>query len=389
MDNSKCPKLVDYPWIDERPVETKLHAIGTASGYMTGDGTINTSLPSIGTITKYDVTGVESVFINMTTGLSLGVTPKWCTIWVVDESDNPILMLPVDNTGNVLEKYHLTIPENGVQIWLQSERPEVHRLTKFSTVILDIQNTIDELQREISSPVNQWTGKKIVWLGTSIPYGQGTDGVASALTTYPMQVGSKLGATVVNVARPGMAIETTEDFKRKTYGSLSLTIAELQSEGATTTPYQSYENAMLGQDADLYIFDCEPNNSNWNLTDLENFSVQNWAYNDSSTFESHRNSYVGALLFLLDKLWTENPSAKVVFISEFISGSNLDSRYQGLEASKAVAEKLRIPLIDVASKLYYTPLNKSLYLNSDNVHPKQATHDRIANILSKELLTVS
>ena len=383
IDYANSPSAVEYPWLII-PASQLITPVGTANGYMADDGTINTSIASGGTITKYDVSNINSVLISISVNLSLGVNPKWCTIWVVDTDDTPILMLPVDTTGNILNNYFLRIPEGGKQLWVQSADPTVGIKSNVSDVLLSVQNLLQN-----SRATNQWSGKKIVWLGTSIPYGQGTDGTASSPTTYPMQVGAKLGANVVNVAQPGMAIETTDDFKRKTYGSLSLTIKELQSEGAATVPYQSYENAMLGQDADLYVFDCEPNNSNFDLTDLENFSVQKWAYNDSSTFESHRNSYVGALLFLLDKLWTEKPSAKVVFISEFISGADIDSKYQGLTASKAVADKLRIPLIDVASRLYYTPKNKSLYLNTDNVHPTQATHNRIANILAEELLSVN
>ena len=56
--------------------------------------------------------------------------------------------------------------------------------------INDIYNRINGLSN--SGQESGWTGKKIVWLGTSIPYGQGTDGVASAPTTYPMQIGDNL-----------------------------------------------------------------------------------------------------------------------------------------------------------------------------------------------------
>lgn len=385
IDYSQFPSRLNYPWLETKHALT---LVGKRSGYMADNGTINTSIPSGGNINKFGIEeGISKVLVSITgQNLSLNADPKWCTIWVVDSDDLPIQMYPVDTTGNELQNYIVSIPEGGKQIWTQGINSMAYAFDSIDKVINDIYNRINGLPN--SGQESGWTGKKIVWLGTSIPYGQGTDGVASAPTTYPMQIGDNLGATVINVARPGMAIETTADFKRKTYGSLSLTIAELQSEGAATTPYQSYENAMLGQNADLYVFDCEPNNSNWDLTDLENFSVQNWKYNDSSSFESHRNSYVGALLFLLDKLWTEKPSAKVVFISEFIKGANLDEQYQGAIASQAVAKKLRIPFINVAEKLYYTALNKSLYLNTDNVHPKQAAHDRIAEILTHELLLI-
>lgn len=384
IDYAKSPRDVTFPWLITE-VKNALVKTGERKGYMAYNGTINTSISSGGTISQYDLNGVKEVFVTSTTGLG-GANPQWCTIWVVNASGTPILMLPVDITTNTLNNYRVVIPDGGTQIWVQNPNPAVMIISNLDDAITEINNKIDNIAA--TRQENQWTGKKIVWLGTSIPYGQGAAGTGQAPTTYPMQVGKNLGAIMTNVAQPGMAIETTDDFKVKTFGSLSLTIAELQNQGAATTPFNSFENAMLGKDADLYVFDCEPNNSAWSLVDLENFNVQGWKYNDGSAFESHRNTYVGAFLFLLDKLWSEKPSAKVVMVSEFISGADLDSKYQGTETSRAIAEKLRIPFIDVAKKLYYTPLNKSLYLNSDNVHPTQATHDRIAAMLSHEFLLI-
>lgn len=208
---------------------------------------------------------------------------------------------------------------------------------------------------------------------------------------YPSIVGEKLQATVINVAQPGMAIETTEDFKRKPYGSLSLSIAELTEQGYTTTPYQSYENALLGKDADLYVFDCEPNNTNSDTSIIEEFDFLNWRYKDGSTFESHRNSYIGAFLFLLNKLWEEKPNAKVVMVSEYgyCTAEKWNEPYHVREASLAIAEKLKIHVINLWDKLYYNKQNLSIYMNNDKVHPKAAAHVRMANMLANELLLIN
>ena len=202
IDYTKSPSAVEYPWL-KMLVTTILNPVATASGYMTENGTINTSVPAGGTITKYDVSGINSVFISISTNISLGANPKWCTIWVVDSDNTPILMLPVDTTGNTFSNYNLVIPKLGTQLWVQSKKPEVAIKSNINEVLTNIQQTLQTIQSSMGNVTNQWIGKKIVWLGTSIPYGPGTDGVGNALNTYPMQVGAKLGAHVVNVAQNG------------------------------------------------------------------------------------------------------------------------------------------------------------------------------------------
>lgn len=385
IDYNLSPSKVKYPWLYISVPKKLLTHIGISYGYMLDDGSIKATPLSEGNfITKYDVTKIKSVFISLSEDIPYETVPRRCVLWIVDKSNKPILMSTVNAPRSVLNNYYLTIPKNGEQLWVQSKNPEVYTSVDVVPAIKEIRENIAELQNNKVRTINPWAGKKIIWLGTSNPYGAGAD---SSSTTYPMLIGKKLGATVINTSRPGMSIATTADFKRLYQGSLSLTIAELQSEGAAITPYQSYENAMLGQDGDLYVFDCELDGSNFDLPGLKNFNVDKWAYDDGSSFESHRNTYVGALLFLLDKLWTEKPSAKVVFVSEYMDQYRFGGKYNGLTASKAVAEKLKIPLLNVTDKLYCNPLNASVYVNARQL--TQAAHDRIANILATELLSIN
>ena len=111
--------------------------IASTKGYMNINGTVNTS---IGTITKYDVTNSKSVLISLSTYLSV---TGWCTIWVVDKNENPILMLLAETTGNILTDYPLTIPENGLQLWVQSENPEVKASGSLTLPIVETQR-LDE-----------------------------------------------------------------------------------------------------------------------------------------------------------------------------------------------------------------------------------------------------
>ena len=111
--------------------------IASTKGYMNINGTVDTSM---GTITKYDVTNSKSVLISLSTYLS---AVGWCTIWVVDKNENPILMLLAEVTGNILTDYPLTIPENGVQLWVQSENPEVKASGSLTLPIIETQR-LDE-----------------------------------------------------------------------------------------------------------------------------------------------------------------------------------------------------------------------------------------------------
>ena len=266
--------------------------------------------------------------------------------------------------------------------------------THIKEKVEELDQRVTILEQEITDTgINQWKSKKIVWLGTSIPYGQSAADGGRAAHPYPAQIAQKFGCTVINNASPGLAVEgeydsSTQTWTPKQFGSLSLTASEYSAAGQSSPGVKCYENSMLGQNADLYVFDCEPNNSNGDLTDLNNFNVAQWRYNDNSSFASHRNTYVGAMIYLLDKLWTEKPTAKVVLVGEFGNSSTYqaDSIHT---ASISLCEKFRIEYIDLWNKLYYNPLNKSQYINTDGVHPKQAGYDRMANILANELLLIS
>lgn len=342
------------------------------TGYMAVD---NTNSYFGGVVARYRVTGIPKIYIDADVhAISIGSNPAWALLRLI-KSDGTILHT-VEVTRPYYEKYELPIP------------PEA----QYADILYSGSLTVFTEKRFLSDSYNQrisqWKGKKIIWLGTSIPWGQTseTDQTNPLAANYPWIVGKNLGAEVINVARPGMAIETTVDYKRKTYGSLSLSIAELTEQGYPTTPYQSYENAMLGMAGDLYVFDCEPNNSEPDLDIFTKFDMVRWAYLDGSSFESHRNTYAGAFIFLLDKLWNENPAAKVVMVGEYIKiASDFKTTYTIRESSLNLCEHFSIPYINVADKLLYNIPTLDVYLNADRVHPKMAAHVRIAEMLTHEL----
>ena len=263
-----------------------------------------------------------------------------------------------------------------------------------------IPDTEDEIITDNNS-LNQWNGKKIVWIGTSIPWGQTSEsGQTNPMANpYPNQIGELLGCTVLNHAQPGMAIRYNKDGTVRYGQCLSLTVKELQEKGLATTPFKSYENAVLGFDADLYVFDSEPNNgsvpSDGDLALLESFSIKNWAYADNSDFASHRDTFVGAFIYMYDKLLNEKPNAKVILVGEFGgtgigegNGNEWENEYYNHTLNIAIAEKFNLPIFSLFELLGYNPKNVDIYMNADRVHPKYAAHIRMANILKEKLLEI-
>ncbi len=256
--------------------------------------------------------------------------------------------------------------------------------------------SIDNLNIPTTNPGNHWRNKKILWLGTSVSFGQ------YATKSYVKEACDILECNFLNVSMPGLAIHTNQDGSQKTYGSLVLSKEEYAEQGVIIpsspipyTPggsynsyYRTYENVFneTTADYDLYVFDVVPNNSNFSLTDWNSFDKDTWTYSDGSSFADHRTTFLGALLFLMDKLYAINPTARIVFVlgSEFSYSS-------GKEALKVISDKYRIGIIDIWSKINLTPKSKMYIYTKDgtDAHPSTYAHELLGKTLANELLLMS
>lgn len=248
---------------------------------------------------------------------------------------------------------------------------------------------------------NQWYGKKIVGIGTSVMFGRRTDPKVS----YMVEAQKVLGFNYTNTSVPGLAIHAVDDgqggITQREFGSSVLSVSEYAGIGVTIasepvpfSPNGSYNNHYISwenifklenQDADLYIFAVAPNNNNFDTSDWDDFNKETWSYN-TGTFEDHRTTFLGALIYLFDKMYAFSSSARAVLL--------LDSSF-AFEEGKADFEKFasefNIPIIDLWGKSNYNPKTESVLFSEGGVNPHPSTfaHEKMGAMLVNELLLIN
>lgn len=303
----------------------------------------------------------------------------------LDDNKKWISSFKTDYPNNLEEKI---VPENAHYIAIT-----VNSTSRYKTII-GFRKTyeLSGLRINNKNVINNWTNKKIVWIGTSVPFGQ------YATKSYPHEVSKHLGFELVNCSAPGLAIHTGNNNTVMKYGSLALSKAEYEAinwtipnepvayvpGGSYNDYYRTYENIFCEEnaDADLYVFDVVPNNSNFDTSDWNMFDHKNWCYTDGSSFEDHRTTFLGALLFLMDKMYTLNENARMIFVL----GSGF-SYWEGKSAFEAIVSKWNIPIIDLWSKINTSPksINKIFSENGTNGHPSTYAHELMGKMLSHDL----
>lgn len=243
--------------------------------------------------------------------------------------------------------------------------------------------------------INPWEGKKVVLLGTSVGFG------SNATKAYMQEASNYLGFTLINTSVPGLAIHTNTDGTKLIYGSTCLSIAEYKEQGMNIPDapkdyvpggsyndyYRTWEHIFTEEnaDADLWLYAVAPNNGNFKLDDWNAFNKSSWKYNDGSSFDSHRTTFIGALLYLMDKMYTLNPNARMAFVldSAFAYGDS-----EGKGNLETVSKQWGIPLVDLWGKINRSP--KSLEVikskNGTDNHPSTFGHEKMGMMMVGEML---
>ena len=160
-----------------------------------------------------------------------------------------------------------------------------------------------------------------------------------------------------------------------------------RANGNTALALEEMENVFTQENADIdfWVIAVVPNNTDFGLSDWEAFNKNTWEYNDNSTFADHRKTFLGALVFVLDQIYTLNPDARMAFV--------LDSNFtynQGKSNLETVKSQWNIAMIDLWGKINTSPksLMKLKSENGTNNHPSTFAHEIMGNMMAGEMMLV-
>jgi hypothetical protein len=247
-------------------------------------------------------------------------------------------------------------------------------------------------------------------MGTSVPYGSG------ATTSYVKILEDALQFNLVPAVIPGEALHAQYDsdsglWYPLTYGSTCLSKSEyvaakaagltgITIQDAPVTPwvpggdwqhynnyYRAYDNVLTAEnaDAELWVLDVVPNNTNFALDDFNAFDFTNWKYSDDSSFASHRGTFLGALLFLINEIYTLNANARILlFLGSAFAYSDGKSNFEKLTAKG-------VELVDIWGDVNL--LKPSLAVikqqGGSDSHPSTFGHEVLGKRLIGRMLSVS
>lgn len=270
-------------------------------------------------------------------------------------------------------------------------------LERLETSYINVAESTEKANTAIAT--NHWYQKKIGFLGTSVLFGQ------QATKSYALEAANYLGFELLNTGMPGLSIHTLPggaSDEPNTFGTTTLSKAEYASYGTTIesspiTPYvpggsynnyyRTWENIFTpaNVDVDLWVFAVIPNCTVFDTTDWDDFDKDNWAYN-TGTFEDHRTTFLGALIYLFDKMYAMNPDARAVILLE--SGFSYNNCQDNVYA---FAEEFKIPVIDVWKKINFNSKTKPNIwsVGGTNSHPSTFAHELMGKMLKTELLSIA
>ena len=311
---------------------------------------------------------------------------------IYDENNNIIAQYGAMESDKDIKDLIVKVPINASYIILNT-KDNANRCDK---IVLE---DINKLKQDINSQssLNIWKGKKIGILGTSIAHG------SNATKSYASECAKILGYNLKMFAAPGLAIHTKADGTALDYGSFTMSKQEYESCTYVNIPdsveefvpgqgyndhYRTYENVFIeeNKDIDLWIYAVAPNNQNFATTDWDAFDRVNWRYNDGSSLADHRKTFLGALIFIMDKMYKLNPNARMILL--------LDSHFaynDGLKCFNLVKNSYHIPIIDLWGNITTTPQSLKVLKSLDGTddHPSTFAHEIMGRMLSGELTRIS
>lgn len=345
---------------------------------------------------KYDVRNCESVRIKAT-------QTQWADIYCFVDSSGNVLTRKQATSSSAIDVI-VSVPTNAVWLYVSTSLPwaNIESVSGWSTLRQDFSVSSDSC----------WAGKKIVWLGTSIPAG-GAYGDETAIN-YPKLVGKILGAHVYNEAvgesqianrarsrestsNPygfaGNFIQTSRCLTNTTeqmqwvvdhYDDTSVfttgTVSEMTDELAERILSNGYEQKIgkyltRENEPDLWVFD-HGHNDWWTL---EHGADQ---YSDDDPYSIY--NFRGGMNMLINYILEFNPKAKIVIIGEYEN----QLRPLVAQAQQAIADDWSIPIMPLWSLLGWSQktVNTKGYWNNNGfwVYGSTASEKTMLNIALRD-----
>ena len=337
---------------------------------------------------------------------------------IYDSNGSVVFEYKPKNTS--CERHQVTIPNNGAFIGLNHL---IKTAPKISVEIIDAEDLfpLDDIDDRITVLENQgdhqWINKRVLWLGTSIPWGTAlSDGTYKS---YPSIVGEMLGCTVYNMAlgssmlRAGdhTRVSSSDPFgwsgRDYTLPAYSLSMTSLEKQNFIDN-YSTWKDVLTNAPATLsdaekakilnasYEYRLSPYLSS-GATPVDLFVIDH-GYNDAfnpktdttdmlaePTDPTDRTYFLGALRYIMNVILTDNPKAKICFIGHYENDRN-PAVYL---AQEKAAEVWCLPLLKTWEKIGWTQnvINGSTIQSiwcPDGIHPSSGGIDsliRYANVI--------
>ena len=254
-------------------------------------------------------------------------------------------------------------------------------------------------------------GKKIVFLGDSIPHGQTTSG--SIEIPYPQVVAKNLGMTLKNYGIGGSTVA-----QQANYGGAFKTKAELDAATKDTTKYYqvingqsyttyAYKNGswqtdsatlrtpvtarynFMDDDAEIICVHCTTNDWNYDWTPLGDFS------------STSVNTYYGALKQLIENLIAKYPPKTIIFLTPLKRGQDPYNQPDSKNANGKTLKEYRdiiievceyygIPVIDLFAISGLNPhlASQANLFDKVKTHPLTVGHKKMGDIVASQILAL-
>lgn len=277
-----------------------------------------------------------------------------------------------------------------IPIAYKDNNGKIHLVTKndgdIEKIIADITEMKNQIS-EITSGKTNWTNKKIVWFGTSIPAGKNGE-------SYPMEIGKLLKANVVNEAwgsspvRCGQRSKVSHEDPRGWFGLAWQNVAfalsgTLEEKNEIINNWDYWKNKfsntppnILTEEMKGYIRDCSFENrlmrhlGSGRRADLYVFDHGFNDFLDGSDLETvphdikDRKTFIGAMNFLIDIILKDNPRARIILIGHY------ENQFRPLVASAQtkIAESWSLPIYKQWEKLGWSShkINTTGYWDNGN-----------------------